>query len=173
MLIVGSMNRYQGFDRQEIFQRLSFQGYMEEERKALCEQSELVFASLFLRSVLVFNILCSTFAIPLIILVAKSTYSHKLVHYNIKWILIFHFGCLVTHDFFRYVHYCRKILINLTGFSLPLSHQWPWNLHTGFYNITWAYQALFSFSLSKLGPSSSGWIKLLNRRIAAPLKFLI
>ncbi|KJH52015.1 hypothetical protein DICVIV_01826 [Dictyocaulus viviparus] len=71
-----------------------------EDEKPSCEESEQVFSSQFLLGVIIFNILCAAVAIPLILLVVKATFSHKLVHHNIKWILIFHLGCLVAHDIF-------------------------------------------------------------------------
>ncbi|VDL66033.1 unnamed protein product [Nippostrongylus brasiliensis] len=68
---------------------------------AACAEHEQVFSALILRYALLFNVACSVAAIPLLLLVIKATYQHKLVHYNIKWILIFHFSCLVVHDAFR------------------------------------------------------------------------
>ncbi|VDO49129.1 unnamed protein product [Haemonchus placei] len=79
----------------------------------LCEGSQEVAESLVLRYSLMFNVLCGVTAIPLVLWVIKATYNHKLVHYNIKWILIFHLSCLVAHDIFRIINHVWDISIFL------------------------------------------------------------
>ncbi|KAK6035037.1 hypothetical protein COOONC_27458 [Cooperia oncophora] len=86
-----------------------------EEMSELCEESEQVVNSLILRYVLIFNVLCGVIAIPLIMLVIKATFTHNLVHYNIKWILIFHLLCLVAHDIFRIINHVWDLSTFLTA----------------------------------------------------------
>ncbi|WKX95762.1 hypothetical protein Q1695_012315 [Nippostrongylus brasiliensis] len=81
---------------------------------AACAEHEQVFSALILRYALLFNVACSVAAIPLLLLVIKATYQHKLVHYNIKWILIFHFSCLVVHDAFRLVNHIWDLTLFIT-----------------------------------------------------------
>lgn len=82
--------------------------------RMLCDESEEVFTSTVLRYALLFNVLCGLIAIPLVLLVIKATYQHNLVHYNVKWILIFHLLCLVAHDVFRIINHGWDITLFLT-----------------------------------------------------------
>ncbi|KAK6738402.1 hypothetical protein RB195_020485 [Necator americanus] len=80
----------------------------------LCAEAQDVAASVSLKCALIFNVLCGLIAIPFMAMVMKATYSHKLVHYNVKWILIFHLFCLIVHDAFRIVNHVWDLTIFLS-----------------------------------------------------------
>ncbi|CAJ0605125.1 unnamed protein product [Cylicocyclus nassatus] len=77
----------------------------------LCEEAHDVASSLILRCALILNVVCALVAVPLIILVIRATLAHKLVHHNVKWILVFHLCCLVTHDIFRIANHIWDLVV--------------------------------------------------------------